>query len=390
MAGPLTDLGVAARLAGRALRRRLAGEVEPAPDLDAWRQNWDAVLAAVPEGVVAAQAWIDIPADQPPWIASGLRVAPGDELSWFMDGRVELNRTLDIHLGPELQLWARVSPDGQVFRGTRASHSFTADRDGELQFGNYFPNTWKNRRGELALDERVYRANRGAFRVLVIRWLGTAQDGLATLRAAAPEHTGIASELERLALGDTVPPGWHYLWRLGAGEIYRAGQIDGTDPCIHCRTERDVGILQRDVDLPLTPETEISWRWRVDELPSTLREDTLPTHDYLSIAVEFDNGRDITYYWSATLPEGTGYDCPLPNWRKIEFHVVVRSGSAQLGHWLDERRNLYRDYEHYMGEPPPRITRIWFIANSIFQRGRGACDYADIRLHGPDGEVRLL
>ena len=41
--------------------------------------------------------------------------------------------------------------------------------------------------------------------------------------------------------------------------------------------------------------------------------------------MEFDNGRDITYYWSSKLPVGTGYDCPLPNWAGREFHVVVRS-----------------------------------------------------------------
>ena len=43
-----------------------------------------------------------------------------------------------------------------------------------------------------------------------------------------------------------------------------------------------------------------------------------------------------------------------------------------------------------MGEPPGRITRVWLIANSIFQRGEGTCDYADIVLHHPSGDVRVL
>ena len=116
----------------------------------------------------------------------------------------------------------------------------------------------------------------------------------------------------------------------------------------------------------------------------------MPSHDYLSLAVEFDNGRDITYYWSSSLPEGTGYDCPLPNWKGIEYHVVVRSGPLGLGEWLDERRNLHADYSKYMGEPPARITRVWLIANSIFQRGEGDCEYAQIVLHGADGELRVL
>jgi len=106
--------------------------------------------------------------------------------------------------------------------------------------------------------------------------------------------------------------------------------------------------------------------------------------------VEFDNGRDITYYWSSELPVGTGYDCPLPNWKGKEFHVVVRSGPQGLGEWQAEQRNLYLDYRRYMGDPPARIVRVWLIANSVFQRGEGACDYAGITLHRRAGDVAVL
>jgi hypothetical protein len=50
----------------------------------------------------------------------------------------------------------------------------------------------------------------------------------------------------------------------------------------------------------------------MDELMSKVREDNLITHDYLSIAVEFDTGQDITYYWSSELPVGAGFRCPIP------------------------------------------------------------------------------
>jgi hypothetical protein len=73
-----------------------------------------------------------------------------------------------------------------------------------------------------------------------------------------------------------------------------------------------------------------------------------------------------------------------------EFHVVVRCGGEGLGEWHSERRNLYTDYRRYMGEPPARIVRIWLIANSVFQRGEGICDYADIRLLSETGQERVL
>jgi len=390
MAGTLTELQVAGKLALRAMGRRMRSQVEPAPDLDVFQGGMETLLAALPENVVKGHLWMTLPAQQPPWAGSGMRLEAGDEVSYFAEGRVYASEFLDIYVNPALQLWCKVGERGEIFRGTRASHSFAADSAGEVLFGNYFPNDWTTLQGARKQDDKVYQAVSGESRILVIRWSAGARKGLELLRAAGDFQGRVGAELDRLAQGDTTPPGWYYLWHLGPAEIYRAARDGREEPCIHCNTRGDVGILQKDVDLPLGENTEISWRWCIDQLPSTLREDAVPSHDYLSLAVEFDNGRDITYYWSATLPEGTGYDCPLPNWHGIEYHVVIRSGKQGLGQWLEERRNLYRDYKHYMGKPPARITRVWLIANSIFQRGEGRCDYAGITLHGPEGELSVL
>jgi hypothetical protein len=389
MAGTITELQVAGKLALRAMARRLRSQVEPAPDLDQFQAGMEKLLMTAGDAVVRDHHWISMPAKQPPWVGSGVQLAAGDEVSYFTEGRVYANEFLDIYFSAPIQLWCRVGAQGEIFRGTRPSHSFVADSAGELQFGNYFPNDWRDRHGARKQGDEVYQQVSGELRILVIRWAQGVETGLAALRAAGDHQGRISAEQERLAQGDTTPPGWYYLWNVGPAEIYRAASREAGS-CIHCHTRGDAGILQRDVDLPLTENTEISWRWCMEQLPSSIREDAVPSHDYLSIAVEFDNGRDITYYWSATLPEGTGYDCPLPNWQGIEYHVVIRSGSQGLGEWRDERRNLYRDYRQYMGEPPARITRVWLIANSLFQRGDGRCDYAGITLHGANGEISVL
>jgi hypothetical protein len=389
MPGTLADLSVATRLALRAARRRFGPGLSPAPDLEQFKRDLQRTLDAAEPGLIGDYAWLDLPSNRPPWVAGGISVSPGESVSYFMAGRLYASKMLDLYINPALQVWCREGETGEVFRGTRASHSFDATGAGPLYFGNYFPSAWRDRNGALATDGSVYDSNTGDSRILIIAWADTAKEGLRGLLASG-DHPLLRDELARIEQGDITPPGWHYLWHVGPAEIFRAGHGPESGACVHCRTQEDVGILQRNVDLPLTPDTELSWRWCVTELPSTLREDTLPSHDYLSIAVEFDNGRDITYYWSATLPEGYGYDCPLPNWSGIEYHVVIRSGRQHLGEWLAERRNLHEDYRHYMGEPPARITRVWFIAVSIFQRGRGECDYADISLSGPEGETRLL
>ena len=390
MAGPLTELGVAARLAGRSLARRLRSAVEPAPDLQRFSHDLQALLDKASPGTLRNYAWLTLPARQAPWFPGGFMLEKGDEVSYFIAGRVYASSFLDIYLQPALQLWCKVGSAGEIFRGTRDSHSFVARDSGELCFGNYFPNDWADRQGRRKQDDRVYRSLSGELRILMIRWSGSASAGLQALLGHGDCDGRIAAELQRIAQGDTTPPGWQYLWHLGPAEIYRQRHDSQGRPCIHCHTHADVGILQKDVDLPLDEHTAISWRWCIAQLPSDLREDAVPSHDYLSLAVEFDNGRDITYYWSSSLPAGTGYDCPLPNWKGIEYHVVVRSGTPGLGEWQDERRNLHADYRRYLGEPPARITRIWLIANSIFQRGHGSCEYAQIVLHGSAGETRML
>jgi len=70
--------------------------------------------------------------------------------------------------------------------------------------------------------------------------------------------------------------------------------------------------------------------------------------------------------------------------------VVIRSSKCGLGEWHDESRNLHADYQHYMGEPPARIVKVWLIANSIFQRNNGRCDYADILFRDSTDEHRIL
>ena len=191
----------------------------------------------------------------------------------------------------------------------------------------------------------------------------------------------------------TPPEGWAYLPELavwGPADIYqrRLAAPDDPGPAVQMQvhTLRNVGILTRNVAVPLTPETRLSWRWKVDKLPSMVAENVVPKHDYLSIAVKFENGRDITYMWSAALEHGTGFECPLPDWKGREWHVVVRSGEADLGKWLAEERDVLADYaRHVGGKTPGRIVQVWLISASIIQQGEGKATYGDISLTGREG-----
>ena len=57
---------------------------------------------------------------------------------------------------------------------------------------------------------------------------------------------------------------------------------------------------------------------------------------------------------------------------------VQTGGFASMGRKLD---HLLADYHAAIGgTPPERVVGVWLIANSLFQRGVGACRYRDIAL----------
>jgi hypothetical protein len=183
------------------------------------------------------------------------------------------------------------------------------------------------------------------------------------------------------------PEGWSYLPEVTAicvADIFRAetiGKSTGPAKQITVDTQKNVGILEHPVDVALTPATTLSWKWNVTKLPSKVAEDAPNVHDYLSIAVKFDNGQDLTYMWSAVLPKGKGFPCPLPDWTKRETHVVARSGAKDLGRWLSEKKNVMADYKkHIGGKLPTKITHVWLIANSVFQQGEAQAAFGDITL----------
>ena len=191
------------------------------------------------------------------------------------------------------------------------------------------------------------------------------------------------------------PPGWNYLPELGVKNIYSliiAPPAGEPSPQIKVTTRQDVGILEKQVDVPLTPATTVRWMWNVGRLPSQIAENVTAGHDYLSIAVKFENGQDITYMFSSTLPVGTGFHCPLRNWKDRETHVVLHTGTADLGKWLSEERPILADYIKYVGrgDQPKRITQVWLIANSSIQRTEGDANFADISLGETTGRLDVL
>lgn len=341
-----------------------------------------ALEAGTLDARVADVRIISIPGTEAPWRDTGIALDVGDAVTILGMGRVTLSDELNLTMGAHTHLWRRIGSEGDAVRAPSATYTHTADRSGHLYLG-ISPGAWTSRRGD---HHGIFPLD-GGFAALVIRWHADPRDGLRAVERLVPGDGPLRTELQRLEHPLAPPAGWTPLWYVGASALFGAATENGR-PIVRTRSVDDVGIVKYPVDLPLTEATQLDWAWCVRRLPARTAEDQLQHHDYVSIALEFENGQDLTYYWSAALAIGTSFRCPIPWWDQRETHIVVRSGADGLGTWQHESRGVRADYAAAVGDPPTRIVGVWLIGVSCFTHGHGHTDFADIVLR--DDTTRVV
>ena len=382
------------------LRDFAATDVHDPIGEDELRDGFSQLLDRAPRSLVRQHAFLSLPAALSTWLDTGIDCEVGEAVTLFTTGRTRPSAG-DAQLDPDLELWRRiraekearrgvwyrVGEDGEACRGVRWTHTFVAPCSGRLflapaMIDDSPPTADNPLKSEEASTPRVDRG------VVAVCWMGDPLASLETLRTDGDVHGMLDCELARQRSAPQLPVGWHYP-PLGGTGVFAEDPRPSEGPVLGCYTTDSGALLVKDAALAFLPGTKLRWAWKVDQLPSRVREDRLETHDYLSVAVEFDNGRDLTYYWSAELPVDAGYHCPVPGWDNRETHVVVRSGPRDLGLWLDEERDLYADYARYVGDPPSRIVHVWLLAVTMFQGAVGMCEYGRIELECGTTRLRL-
>jgi hypothetical protein len=379
----MTERQPAGLLALAALLLALAGCQPEAPD------SGDAASAeASPAGgaAIASRTRVEIDNALAGWIGSGVMVSPGDELTLFGHGEIEAD---GLRLEPRHALWYRLGENGPATNFASNHETFTATEAGEL-FLTARPSGvyWTDRRGTFPPGVTDGAPVPIALAVDVVRFEGSAGEGLAAMAESgdAPAAAALAMIAERKML----PEGFEPYWNLARSNVWEAGADPGR-PGITGRTTDDFGIVRKPVDVVLGPETALEFSWRYRALPALGPETEVANHDYLSIALEFDNGQDLTWFWSVSLPEGSHFGCPLPWWDSRETHVVVQSGEPGLGEWHSHERPVLADYTMAVaGEAPERIVAVWFIANSVFGRQPGEASFADVTIRNGDERTAVF
>jgi len=103
----------------------------------------------------------------------------------------------------------------------------------------------------------------------------------------------------------------------------------------------------------------ILWKWRIQKFPAGANELDKTANDsaagiYVIFRKSLWSYQSIKYVWSQNVPVGT-----VIRHKKKYPIIVVRSQqdcslkSKCLGQWVEERRNVVKDYQNLFGQNPP-------------------------------------
>ena len=186
--------------------------------------------------------------------------------------------------------------------------------------------------------------------------------GLAlTLLAAA---TAIPAELSTVVVADWsrqpegrtgIPEGWTgHSW--GSPKYDFAVVAEGADRVLRLRSRGDNSTISKELKIDVKKLSVLTWRWKMASLPAGGDCRRKATDDEAGqLYVTFPRfptavrSRIIGYVWDTTAPAGTIVKSESSG---LVTYVVVRSGTAELGRWLTETRNVYDDYRQIYGEVP--------------------------------------
>ncbi|WBY03800.1 DUF3047 domain-containing protein [Ramlibacter tataouinensis] len=85
----------------------------------------------------------------------------------------------------------------------------------------------------------------------------------------------------------------------------------------------------------------------------------------------------LMYVWANQRLEGSVVHSPSTG--RIR-KIVVESGPARLGHWLDYERDVRADFERAFGEPPGALTGVAVMTDSDNTRSSVKAWYGPVRL----------
>jgi hypothetical protein len=175
---------------------------------------------------------------------------------------------------------------------------------------------------------------------------------------AAPASPVTVEDWSRAPLGaHGVPPGWEKYETPRGNPAYDFTVVeDEGRRALALRSAGDHSTIAKPAHVDLAATPFVTWQWKATRLPrgADLRERATSdaTGHLFVIWPRFPallRSRLIGYVWDPALPVGTVVKSTKTG--TVTF-VVARSGEADLGRWVEERRDVAADHRAIFGEAP--------------------------------------
>lgn len=232
--------------------------------------------------------------------------------------------------------------------------------------------------------------------ILCLALLGATVMGLAEQPALLP-----VGSFSTAAEGPALPDGWH---RLTFKKIERHTQYevvkDQAVPVVKAVSEASASGLTKAVTIDPREYPIVRWRWKIESIlaKSDVNRkdgDDYPARLYITFAYEpekvsfgkklkYKAGQALfgdipigalNYIWDSKSPVGTVVDNAFTSFAKM---IVVESGAGRVGSWIEEERDVYKDYLSAFGEEPPTINGIAIMTDTDNTNERAVAYYGDI------------
>lgn len=184
--------------------------------------------------------------------------------------------------------------------------------------------------------------------------------------------------------------------------VYRLVTDEDGITVVQAQADQAASVLVKELDVDAASTPWLSWSWKVPALIAGADNTRRDTEDSpVRVVVTFDGDSSKLDFEERALAERyralTGRDMPYATlmyiWENrqpvdqvIESRhssrvnmLVVASGAAQVGRWLDFSRNVAADFRRVYGEAPGRIVSVGVMTDTDNTGESARAYYGDIK-----------
>jgi DUF3047 family protein len=205
---------------------------------------------------------------------------------------------------------------------------------------------------------------------------------------AAEGNAVLVEDWSKQPAGKTgIPAGWQgQNW--GSPKYDFRVVPDGAGNVLHMKSQDDGSTINKEIKVDVKQFPILQWRWKAVVLPKGADSRHKETDDQAcQIYVTFPRfpklvrSRVIGYVWDSTAPAGT--ITPSEKASTITY-VIVHSGSADVGKWITESRNVLEDYKKIYGQDPGEMAEAISVSiDSNDVHDRAECFVGEIAFRRP-------